>query len=489
VSQKTPILVGIAQVLQRDEDLDVARTPLELMLAATREAAVDAGSRELLTRATSVRVIRGMWSYGDPGRAIAEEIGCPTAQTAITSYGGNFVQTTLNQSFLDIQAGHQDVVLVTGGECGRSYALGKKQGRKLRWRGAPGTPDLQIGRDLPMSHDAEVARGLRAPIQMYPIFENALRAARGETIEAQRERLGKLWAGFSEVASRNPHAWIRERKSAREITSAGPGNPPVSFPYPMLMNSNSRVDMAAALIATSEETARALGIGEEKWVYPHAGSDAHDIVMVSERVDLHRSPAIRMAAGRCLEMAGVEVGDLSYRDVYSCFPSAVQVAAREIGLDESQPLTVTGGLTFGGGPMNSYVMHGVARMAERLREDPGSKGLCTANGGFLTKHAFGVYSTAPPERPFRHADLQSEVDELPSREARVDAEGNATIESYTIMYRDGDPADGYLACLLPDGTRTWAHVDDKDLCEAMTQDEFCGRPAHLPGDGSLRVSA
>ena len=40
-------------------------------------------------------------------------------------------------------------------------------------------------------------------------------------------------------------------------------------------------------------------------------------------------------------------------------------------------------------------MHGLAAMVPKLRQEPGTFGLVTANGGFLSKHAGCVYSTAP----------------------------------------------------------------------------------------------
>ena len=43
---------------------------------------------------------------------------------------------------------------------------------------------------------------------------------------------------------------------------------------------------------------------------------------------------------------------------------------------EERDLTVTGGMTFAGGPWNNYVTHGVATMVGVLREDPGDLGLC-----------------------------------------------------------------------------------------------------------------
>ena len=166
-------------------------------------------------------------------------------------------------------------------------------------------------------------------------------------------------------------------------------------------------------------------------------------------------------------------------DVYSCFPVAVQVGAREIGLDQSRPLTVTGGLTFAGGPLNNYVMHSIARMAELLRENRDAKGLITANGGYLTKHAFGVYSATPPSSPYQHQDVQAEVDQIPLREALEVHEGTATVEAYSVMYGADAPAIAFVSALTDDGRRTLATTDDPDVMSAMTKEEFCGRTVQL----------
>jgi acetyl-CoA C-acetyltransferase len=487
IPPRTPVLVGIAQVEQRERDPLKAKEPLELMVEATKLAAEDAGSRELLARADAVRVIRGMWPYSDPARGVAQRVGAASAKSAITPYGGNFVQTALNQTALEIQSGKVDIAILTGAECGHTQARARKQNVKLAWSEAPGTPDVQIGRDAPMSHEAERKADVRRPVQMYPVFENALRYARGETLPQHLARVSQLWAGFSAVAAKNPHAWIRDAKSAEEIRTPGPDNRMISFPYPKLMNSNNNVDQGAALILTSVETAQRLGIARAKWVFPWAGADAHDYYMVSERENLFSSPAIRFAGRTALELAGVGVRDLAHVDVYSCFPVAVQVAAREIGLDERRPLTVTGGLTFGGGPLNNYVMHGVARMAEVLREGAGQVGMCTANGGFLTKHSLVVYSTEPPARPFRHADVQARVDATPRREVLLDYAGDATLESYTVDFAGDAPAVGHAAVLTSDGKRAWANTHDKEVALAMTREEFCGKRVRVK-DGAFEVA-
>jgi len=478
MSSRTPVLVGIAQIEQRADDPLTAKEPVELMIDAVRAAAEDAGSSALL-QASAVRVIRGIWPYQNPAKAVAEAIGNPNAETAITPYGGNFVQTTLNKSCLDIQSGKHDMVIITGAECGNTQAKAARAGQELQWQELPGEPDLWMGEEVDMRHPAEKAIRLGAPIQIYPIFEVALRHHLGLGVDEHLAQVSNLWAGFSQVAAENPHAWIRDAKTAEEIRTPSAINRPVSYPYPKFMNSNNNVDQGAALILCSQEKAEALGIPREQWVYPWAGTDAHDHYFVSNRDNLYSSPAIRFAGKRCLELAGLSVSDIDRVDVYSCFPVAVQVAARELNLDTSKPLTVTGGLTWAGGPLNNYVMHSIARMAQLLRAQPGDRGLITANGGYLTKHAFGVYSTEPPAKPFQHDDLQSQVDATFKRDVASHHQGTATVEGYSVMYGAEGPNKAFIACRLDDNRRAWAINEEPEVLEAMIKEEFCGRPIKL----------
>ncbi|MEM7255428.1 MAG: acetyl-CoA acetyltransferase [Pseudomonadota bacterium] len=492
----TPILVGVGQVEQRIDDVHAALEPLELMSQAIAVAADDAGLPTVASHADAIRVIRGMWAYENPANELAERLGIGGAETAITSLGGNYVQVVTNRSFRDIQSGAKDLVIVTGAECGRTRARAGRADVELSWSpsAAPTGPvdpsnlvDLFIGSTKVTRHPAETARGIDRPVQYYPIFETALRYANGESVDEHLRRISELWQSFNEVAVENPHAWIRTPLTAEQIRTPSDSNRAISYPYPKLMNSNVSVDQGAALILTSVGKARELGIPESRWVYPYAGTEAWDHLYVSERDNLHSSPAIRIAGARLFELANVSADELDYVDLYSCFPAAVQVAAQELGLSFDRRLTVTGGLTFAGGPLNNYVMHAVARTADLLRESPGTRGLVTANGGLLTKHAMCVYSTEPPAQPFQWEDLQDEVNLTPKREVQLDHEGEVSIESYVVMYGPSAPAVAHVACRLPDGSRTWANVDDPEIMQAMTQEEFCGRPARV-GDGALTVS-
>jgi acetyl-CoA C-acetyltransferase len=322
---------------------------------------------------------------------------------------------------------------------------------------------------------------------VFAVIESAIRFARGESLEAHAERIAALWAGLNRVARDNPHAWIRRACSAEEIRRAGPDNPMISYPYTRLMNANARVDMGAGLLLCSLAVARSAGVPEDRLVYLHAATQANDSEFLSNRMELHRSPALQIAGPRALTLAGTRAEAIAHVDLYSCFPSSLEVAAAEIGIPEDRALSVTGGLTFGGGPLNSYGLHAIARMVEVLREDRGALGLVHGNGGWLAKHAIAVYGSEPPVHGFRHEDLQAQVDALPLREARVDHEGPVTVEAYTVAHRKGAPQLAHAACLTPEGRRTWATLDEPAVLQAMMREEFCGRTGHVDGRGTLRV--
>ena len=485
---RTPVIVGVGQFLNRIADLDEAIEPLEMMMRAVRRAEADTGTGGFLDQVQSVRVVRGMWSYENPAAVIAERIGAIGAQTVGTLVGGNQNQALMNQTAAEILAGQFDVVLITGAENGNSSGKARRANVSLPQTPAPGQPDLVFGAEQrPEHHEYEVAKGIRRAIQVYPMYDNALRHERGESLKAHIERVSELWSRFNDVAQDNPNAWVRDNMTAEDIRTPSPRNRQISFPYTKFMNANMSVDMAAALIVCTVETAKRLGIPESKYVYPHSGVEGYDHFSASVRDNFHTSPGVRITGTRAMALAGIDVDDLEFVDLYSCFPSAVQVAAAELGLGEDRPLTVTGGLTFGGGPLNNYVMHSIARTVELLREKPEGYALVTANGGNLYKHAHGIYSGQPPERDFRKDDVKAEIAALPSRECLPEHDGDATIESYTVMFENDEPRIGHVSCLTPGGSRTWVNTEDGDLVRAMVSEEFCGRSARLRG-GELTVT-
>jgi acetyl-CoA C-acetyltransferase len=487
---RTPVIVGVGQLdVPADEASPESTEPVDLMATALRAAADDSTSTRLLEAIDSIQVVAMLsWRYADPGRLVASRLGIDPTDTAVSTMGGNSPQALVNRAALDIAAGRHDVVAITGCEAWRTRQSARRHGIELPWTPASDddSPARVAGTELEMSHPAELAHGIAMPVQVYPIFETALRAASGRTPAAHLTHIAELWAGFSRVAATNPHAAVPRAFSAEEIATPTDDNRWIGYPYTKWLVSNDRVDQAAALVVCSVERAEALGVPRDRWVFPHAGTDTSEPT-VSLRWDLHRSPAMRVGGSRCLELAGVGVDDLAHLDVYSCFPSAVQIAADEIGFGLDRQLTVTGGLTFAGGPWNDYVTHSIATMVSVLRDDAGSIGFVTANGGLISKHAFGVYSTEPPTDGFRHDSPQALVDTAPHRDVVTDHDGPATIEAYTVMHsRDNEPERSLVSLLTEDGHRTWATTDDHDLMALLVAEEGCGRSADVR-DGGLAL--
>jgi acetyl-CoA C-acetyltransferase len=491
---RTPVVVGVAQTLRRPDDPATATPPVDMMAEALRLAADDSGAgATLLGRADSVRVPSVLsWRYTDPGTLVADRLGISPRQTVVTTAGGNSPQMLLNHSASAIQRGELDVVLMAGAEAMYTRFRARKVKAWLDWEPqADAEPSLLLGDERPGTNDAEMARSIVLPIQIYPIFENALRAAAGESIDDHQAKIAALWSRFSEVAASNPNAWSPEARTASDIATVTADNRWIGFPYTKAMNANLDTDQSAAVIVCSVDAARAAGVPEEKWVFPWSGADAFDHWFVSQRADLHSSPAIRTAGRAALELAGTGVDDIAHVDLYSCFPSAVQLGATELGLgldEPDRPLTVTGGLSFAGGPGNDYVTHSIATMVDVLRADPGSKGLVTALGWYATKHAVGLYSTEPPASGFRWENVQDAVDALPSRPATAGGEGDSSIETYTVLHeRDGSPSSAILTALLPDGSRAVAKIEDQGAMSSLMEAEGCGRPVRLLGGGKAEL--
>ena len=387
---------------------------------AARVALKDCGKAQSVVHAidtlVAIRIFPDSWNrprmpnpFGraeNPPRAIARRIGANPARAIYGNVGGNTPQKYINEMAEEIAEGRSEVVLLAGSEAIKTAQRALREGIELDWQEEDdgSLEDRGIGEALSTPHEFE--HGLGVPIQTYPLFENALRGNAGRTLEEQLQVMGKLFAPFTQVAAENPFSLYGTRRTASELATVTEENRYISLPYPKWMNAMDGVNQGAAVIMTSVSKARELGIEESQWVYLHGCAEANEKLLVSERRDYHSAPAIGINAAKAFSMAGKSVEDMRFIDIYSCFPSAVEIACSELGLalDDKRGLTVTGGLPFFGGPGNNYSMHAIATMAERLRAAPGSYGLVTANGGYLSKHATGIYSTEPTQDKWQRED-------------------------------------------------------------------------------------
>lgn len=483
VDPRTPVLIGAGQVNHRDGD---APEPVDLLAEAARRALADCGSSRALRAIGSVRVVNMLSRrYPDPGALVAERLGVEVGHTILTTAGGQMPQALVDRTAADIASGLDGVVLVGGAESWRTRNAYRKRGERPPWSVQPdGTrPSDTLGEPLRMTSAPESALGLTDPVQAYPMFEQALRHHTGRSPADQVATAAELWSRFSQVAASNPYAAVPRYCPPGEIRTPGPSNRMIGFPYPKLMNANNSVDQGAALLLCAAGTARDLGVPRDRWVFLHGAAEGEDTTYLSERRDLGGSPAIALAGATALELAGVRADEVAHVDLYSCFPSAVQVAAAALGLPLGRQLTVTGGLTFAGGPWNNYVSHSIATMIGVLRDDPGSFGLCTANGGLLTKHAVAVYSCRPLTGPVDPAGRVRSVREelaasVPTRTAAPGYEGRARVETWTVMHdRTGRPERGFVFAAPDDARRTLATTDDPELLGLLVTTDVLGREA------------
>lgn len=502
IENSTPILVGCGDLTDLDTPIERGRSPYDLIAEAGRLALEDAGSRQLAGAIDTIAMLR---SYKDtshrfetrlggstnPPKSIARRLGLSPGRHLYTWNGGNMPQTLVNQFAEQIAAGQMRAAMIVGGEALRTQHGVERADLPVDWNEDPGGEPEQVGDPRRGWNDHEDRHKLRAAIVQYPLFENAIRASRGASLSEHMHAMGRLMARFAKVAADNPRATRREGHGAERLATVDADNRWIGFPYPRLMVSNAFIDQAAAFIMTSVGTAKELGVPEAKWVFLHGCAEGHDHWYTTERHDLARSPAIRAVAGRALAMAGKSIGDIDVFDLYSCFPSAVEIACSELGIAEDDPreLTVTGGLVYYGGPGNSYVVMSICELMRRLRSRPGAFGLVTANGNWVTKHAHGVYSTAPTRGPWRREApgvLQAELDTLPKAPFSEVAEGAATIETYTVMHDRKGPAYSVLfGRLASSGERFIANTPSDAAVLADLQDrESLGRAGmvrHLDG--------
>ncbi len=476
--ERIPVVIASGQALERVALVN----PVELMVRACEAALADVPLlRDRIERLTVVDVMTK--SGPAPSTELADRLGLgPDVVREVTTVGGNTPQWLVNRAATEIADGRLSVTLVAGAEAIRSSRARRAQGLP-RDEGRVDLPaDTVVGDALPGFGPAELAAALLAPVHVYPLFESVLAARAGHDAAAHRTVLGELMAPFTSVAAAHPFAWFPQERSAAEIATPSPDNRIVCEPYTKRMTAFLGSDQSAALVVCSLAAARRAGVADRA-VFVWSGAEAVDVRFVSERPDPGRSPAIAAAGAALFASASeaalrpVGVDDIDRMDLYSCFPSAVQLATAALGIapDDARGLTVTGGLPYFGGPGNNYTTHGIATLCDLLREDTGGGtrlGLATGLGWFVTKHALGVYGSTPPPAGFRRADTsaaQAAIDATAVEVADVlDAPETATVVAATVWRdNDGTAAGAPVLARLADGRHMALSPADDGVTAAM----------------------
>ncbi len=485
-SKRTPVIISVGESIERDDIVTTIQLATRAALAALGAAP---GIVDFIDRLTVIPAIFSP-APNNPATQIAKNLGLSQAKLEVGQHGGNGPQWLVNRAAEDIAAGELGATLIVGAEATRSMKASTKTStkkgksltvEKIKTDTAPdeiiGVP---FGRGL---SEAELAIDLTAPIELYAVFESALAFSAGRTLKQQREFLGNVYVNFSKVAEKNPYAWFQTQYSAEDISDISDNNRLISAPYTKRFNSFPNVDQGAALLVTSLEVAQKLGL-EDQVMYIWAGATNVDVNPI-ERPDLDSSPAMKAASEAMFKNADISVEDIDAFELYSCFPSAVGAAANALGIEmtDRRGLTLVGGLPFFGGPGNNYITHCIAAAYRRLQQEQGLIYI-GANGGFLSKHSLGIYSSKANSKGFIKTDTseqQKVIDQNVVAYALV-AEGEATIEAGTVMYdRNGQPSSAPVFARLEDGTRVAADADEKTLAN-MAGIELVQRKIYVSGN-------
>jgi acetyl-CoA C-acetyltransferase len=461
---RIPVIVGVGEIVDRPKEIAGGREPLTLLVEALRRAEEDCDGK-LLGEIASLDIVNFLsWRYRDPERQLCERLGIKPAHAHYGPVGGESPIRYLHEAAQRIARGECGVAAVCGAEAQSTATKAERAGLTLPW--TPFAHDVpEPKRGAAFQKPMAVKLGVFRPITVYPFYEAATSAHWGQTPREALAESGSLWSRYASVASQNPNAWLKRSFTSDEITTPTPDNRLIAWPYTKLMVANPTVNMGAAVLMTSLAKARAAGIAEHRLVHVLGGASAEeprDYLVRDQFFESHPQNAVLNAA---MELVGGDGRAFDAIELYSCFPCVPKMARRTLGLGADVQPTVTGGLTFFGAPLNSYMTHAACAMVRKLRG--GARlGLLYGQGGFVTKHHALVLSHQPPREALaQDTSVQAEADR--HRGAVPDfvtaASGKGSVESFTVTYgRNGEVEHGVVMLRTPGNARALARVPASD---------------------------
>jgi acetyl-CoA C-acetyltransferase len=497
IPDNTPIIVGAAQHTERvaEDAQPPFSSPVQLASMATLAALNDAGIGTAATEIDTIAVIRnfsdspGAWrcpfgTSNNPPESIAQRIGASPTHRIHSSAGGNQPQLLLAEIFSAIGRGEKQMAVLAGAEAIANQRYAERNGLEDNWEETFELPlDDRVDR-YRFATPEEMRSGMSVPIHYYALIENLQAHQLVHDPQQHRLYMARLMAPFSEVAVNNPYSQSPRAYSAEELAETGPGNFLISLPYSKLLVAQDAVNQSAALVVTSVGKARQLGIDPGQWIFVQGYAEGSDLCVIN-RENPARSAVMEKVLCAALQQAGASAADMDLVDIYSCFPCAVDAACRALDLptDGSGELTLTGGLPFFGGPGNNYTTHALVEAAIRLRKGC-SRGLVTANGGILSKHAAMVMSNQPPGPDAAPLNWgESEISPMNADEASAvavaDTPQQGSILTYTVMKARKGLDTAVVMAETANGERFMAHSQDPEITGPMSDTHPMGRHIKL----------
>src|SRR6266850_1712793 len=450
---RIPVLVGVGEIVDRPKEIAKGLEPLALLEQALKRAEADSGSK-LLGEIASLDIVNFLsWRYRAPQIQRSDRLGIKPAHAYYGPVGGESPVRYLHEAAQRIARGECSVAAVCGAEAQSTATKAERAKVDLPW--TPFAHDVpEPKRGAAFQKPMAVTLGVFRPITVYPLYESATSAHWGQTPREALAESGELWSTYSSVASENPNSWLKKRFAPHEITTPTPENRLIAWPYTKLMVANPTVNMGGAILMTSLAKARAAGIAEDRLVHVWGGASAEeprDYLVRDQFFQSHPQNAVLEAV---MDLVGGDGKKFDALELYSCFPCVPKMARRTLGLGADVQPTVTGGLTFFGAPLNTYMTHAACAMVRKLRN--GAKlGLLYGQGGFVTKQHALAQDTSVQTEADRHRGAVPDF--------VTEAGGKGSVESFTVIYgRGGDVEHGVVMLRTPDNARALARVPAHD---------------------------
>jgi acetyl-CoA C-acetyltransferase len=162
-------------------------------------------------------------------------------------------------------------------------------------------------------------------------------------------------------------------------------------------------------------------------------------------------------------------------DLYSCFPAAIKMFSKSLGLDNEISKTITGSMAYAGGPLNSFVLHSTVKMIQKIRTSELSHGLVTGVSGMMTKQSFCVWGKKYQERfIFNDVTDQAKLNEIPVELSSI-TEGEGEIIGYTIIEASESAPKAVLYIDDEKQDRKVVSSYDKIFINLLMEEEWVGK--------------
>lgn len=259
----TPVVVGVADVVNRSTKIEDAIEPMRLMLKAITSAIQDSGvpptaARELQSRIDSIDIVGSWtWPYDDLPGLLCSKLGIqPRHKRMPATHAGTQPAVFFDEAARRISMGESRVAVITGGEALASRrcccsmfsieSIDSLHSKRMCSCQADATSRVDeddkecrvrlLANDSRaetkyvlcqtawesqqlMSHsDLGAKHSIGAPIHVYPLYENGFRAHRGQSRSDNNTESAKLYAEFAHVAESHASAWSYGKPAETEVS-------------------------------------------------------------------------------------------------------------------------------------------------------------------------------------------------------------------------------------------------------------------------------